>query len=234
MEDIKKYMEKIDALSVRERGLIVAGILLALYLIWDAFLMQPLAAKEQGILFELESNKAEQTALNIRYQELIQELQSDPDGRNRELLESLRNQLDDVESDLRESTDFLISPENMAGVLRTILSKSGELQLVEMKGLGVRPLLEAPPETDAQDGASVPDNATAPQAMGELGNAYKHGLMIVFEGSYAATLNFMKEIESLEWGFFWETLDYEVTEYPTARAALTLYTLSLDENWIGV
>jgi MSHA biogenesis protein MshJ len=234
VEQINEFMEKIDALSVRERGLILAGIVLALYLIWDILLMQPLANREQRILSELESNKAEQTALNINYEELIRQLQSDPEGENRERLESLRYQLDDVESDLRASTDFLISPDNMADVLRTILSKSNELQLVEMKGLGAKPLLDNPDETDAQDTADVANTMTNPQAMGELSNVYKHGLKIVFEGNYAATLNFMKEIEVLEWGFFWENLDYEVIEYPTGRAALTLYTLSLDENWIGV
>ena len=62
----------------------------------------------------------------------------------------------------------------------------------------------------------------------------KHGLMIAFEGDYMSTLSFMQEIESLEWGFFWDSLEYEVIDYPTSRVVITLFTLSLDKNWIGV
>ena len=234
MEQIRHFMEKIDTLSVRERGLILAGMVFSLFLLWDALLMQPLANKEQSIRSELQSKKAEFTVLNTNYEGLIQRLSSDPEGDSRELLESLRNQLNDVESELRESTDFLISPENMAGVLRTILSKSSELQLVEIKGLGASSLLDVSANPANENTLDPSANVTIDPSMGDLGNAYKHGLMIVVEGNYAATLNFMKEIESLEWGFFWENLDYEVIDYPTGRASLTLYTLSLDENWIGV
>ena len=234
MEEIKVMMDKIDALTIRERGIILAAILFVLYTVWDTFLMQPQAAIEQQILADLQINRAKQAALNIQYQELIKQIQEDPDEVNRNRLASLKSQLESIEADVRESTNFLVSPENMIGILRTILNKSSELELIEIKGLGASPLLtsvnEQATEADTNNASSGPTVETA----GGLENAYKHGLMITFEGDYMSTLRFIQEIESLEWGFFWDNLDYEVVEYPTGRVVITLYTLSLDKNWIGV
>jgi len=44
----------------------------------------------------------------------------------------------------------------------------------------------------------------------------------------------MRELESLEWRFFWDNLEYEVIEYPRGLITFTLYTISLDKDWIGV
>ena len=234
MEKIKKLMEKIDAMSIRERGIILVGVVLVMYTVWDMLFMQALSIQQKNILTELQINRAKHIALNVENQALIQKLSTNPDAANRDRLESLRTQLATIEADVRESTDFLVSPENMAGILRTILSKSSALELVEMKGLGVSPLFATSNQADSETGEDISDTVVGAQTMGELGNAYKHGLKIIFEGNYGSTLNFMREIESLEWGFFWENIEYEVIEYPTGRVSLTLYTLSLDRDWIGV
>ena len=38
----------------------------------------------------------------------------------------------------------------------------------------------------------------------------------------------------LPWSFFWDRLDYTVTEFPKARAVIVVNTLSTREGWIGV
>ncbi len=66
-----------------------------------------------------------------------------------------------------------------------------------------------------------------------LGNAYRHGLRIVFNGSYMSTLAYVKELESLENEFIWDNLKFEITEYPDGKVSITVFTLSLDRNWIA-
>ncbi len=201
-------MEKIDALTIRERGIILAGIIFIMFAVWDTFFMQQQALDEKKITTDLQMNRAEQAALNIQYQELLKQLQGDPDAENRKKLAALKSQLASIEADVQESTSFLVSPENMAGILRTILNKSNALDLIEIKGLGASPLLARNDGQALEDEDEISNNpSTSPTAESASGldNAYKHGLMIEFEGGYMATLGFIQEIESLEWGFLRQT-----------------------------
>ena len=67
-----------------------------------------------------------------------------------------------------------------------------------------------------------------------INNAYRHGLRIEFIGDYLTTLDYLKSLEKLEWGFFWDNFELEVKEYPDAKAAIEIFTLSLRQQWIGV
>lgn len=228
MDKIKAIMDRIDALSIRERGIILAGIIFIMFTVWDKLLMQPQLIEERKVLADLQLKQAEQTVMNIRFQEQARKGQIDPDTENRARLETLRKQLAEIESDVRESTNHLVSPNNMAVILQTILNKSRGLQLTEIKGLGVSPLIATAAVPAGQEGT------VSPPAVDGLQNAYKHGLVLRFEGDYMSTLQYLRELEGLEWGFFWENLEYEVIEYPRGRVSITLYTLSLEKDWIGV
>ncbi|MCI0590119.1 MAG: MSHA biogenesis protein MshJ, partial [Gammaproteobacteria bacterium] len=67
-----------------------------------------------------------------------------------------------------------------------------------------------------------------------LQTAYMHGLRMEFEGGYLDTLDYLRKLEALPWAFFWDSVDFKVEKYPKALGSITVYTLSLDANWIGV
>jgi len=228
MDQIKAIMDRVDALSIRERGIILAAIIFIMFTVWDKLLMQPQLLEERKVLADLQLKQAEQTVMNIRFQEQVRKDQTDPDAVNRARLETLKKQLAEIELDVRESTNHLVSPNNMAVILQTILNKSRGLQLTEIRGLGVSPLIAVAAVPAGQEGVA------SPPAVDGLENAYKHGLILKFEGDYMSTLQYLRELEALEWGFFWENLEYEVIEYPRGRVSITLYTLSLEKDWIGV
>jgi len=228
MDKIKAMMDRIDALSIRERGIILAAIVFIMFTIWDKLLMQPQLIEERKVLADLQLKQAEQSVMNIKFQEQVRKTRTDPDAANRARLETLKKQLAEIETDVRESTNHLVSPNNMAVILQTILNKSRGLQLTEIRGLGVSPLVAVAAVPAGQEGV------VSPPAVDGLENAYKHGLVLKFEGDYMSTLQYLRELEALEWGFFWENLEYEVIEYPKGRVSITLYTLSLEKDWIGV
>lgn len=224
-------MEKIDSLSIRERGIIMIGIVFVMFILWDSYFMRPQVVVEKRVLADLQVKRAEQGALNVKFQQLVRKEQGGADSLNRKKLAELQQQLAAIEADVRQSTNHLVSPAKMAAILQTILNKSAGLELTEIKGLGASPLLtQTPSETSTVSGGA----GTEPGTAAGLNNAYKHGLVIKFEGDYLSTLKYMRQLESLEWGFFWENLEYEVVNYPKGRVAITLYTLSLEKDWIGV
>jgi MSHA biogenesis protein MshJ len=63
---------------------------------------------------------------------------------------------------------------------------------------------------------------------------YRHGVRLVFEGDYLTTMAFLESLEQKSWRFFWQSLQYDVEQYPKARVTLTLYTLSPERAWLGV
>ena len=69
---------------------------------------------------------------------------------------------------------------------------------------------------------------------GEQVNLFQHGLLLVVEGDFFSIQNYLEEIESLEWRFYWKRFDYLVQEFPTAKVEIELYTLSTSKAFIGV
>lgn len=61
---------------------------------------------------------------------------------------------------------------------------------------------------------------------------YRHGVEIVLQGSYLDMINTMQALEALPVQLFWGGARLDAQQYPEARLTLTLYTLSLDEQWI--
>ena len=59
-------------------------------------------------------------------------------------------------------------------------------------------------------------------------------MTINFEGDYLSTLDYIRSVEQLGWRVFWEGVRIDSSDYPRSRVTVSLYTLSLDEGWIGV
>ena len=231
MTALTGIIEKIDALSIRERGAILTGMLFVLYTVWNSYLMQPLDIEQGRIRAEMQQKQSTQTAINIQLQKLIGNSRKDPDAENKEKLALLKARLQEIESTMDASAANLVSPKNMARILETVLYRTKGLTLREVKGLGKSSLVEE--EKTPKDGKEI-RKETSKSESNELENAYKHGLRIEFEGDYMTTLDYIRGLESLEWRFLWDSLEFQVEEYPRSRVSITVFTLSLDQDWIGV
>ncbi len=228
MEKLKEWQDKVDELSLRERCAIFFCTLFVLYFVWDLFLMQPLQVMEKRVVSQLKQKQAEQFAVNAQIQKFNFSKKNDPDIADREVLKALKIELSETELQVKESTQQLISPKEMAVMLESVLLKVKGLELQHIKGMGGKPIVEVKAVTK-EGGDDVKNAPTS-----AVDNAYKHGLKIVFEGDYLSTLEYIQELENLGWGFFWESLELNVKEYPNSIVSITVFTLSLDKNWIGV
>lgn len=233
MEQLKNIAEKINNLSLRERAMVFIGLIAVIFTVWDSLLISPLELEQKKILSELNKKNAERMLLVTKIQELLQLSKEDPDAENVAKLKTLRTRLIDVQAELESSTDNLVTPNDMPKILETVLHKTGGLTLNNLRSLGVTPLVaKEESETDIDNvKASAGGNKLTAE---NIDNAYKHGLRIEFNGDYLTTLNYLKELEALEWGFFWDGFELNVGEYPDANASIEIFTLSLKEEWIGV
>jgi MSHA biogenesis protein MshJ len=109
---------------------------------------------------------------------------------------------------------MLVPPQLMSVALSDILNQNNHLTLIKLDTLPVTTLLES--------------------KTSQANPIYKHGLAITFAGSYLDTLNYLKALESLPWHFIWESIDFQVKNYPIAETTIKVYTLSFKEIWLGV
>ena len=223
MNYLKQLMERIDALELRERGLLLLVVLVVLYSAWDRLLMAPLDGPKKLVIKQLEQTKNSLKVLNDQAQNIVLRGVQDLDKNNREQLATLRQQLDAIEGELKRTANVLIPSDRMAKLLENVLVQSQGLTLTSLEGLGASPFVD-------EDEGKKKDKPSA----GSLGGVYKHGLKITFKGGYLDTLDYLHALEQLPWSFFWDSLDYEVESYPDGHSTITVYTLSLGRNWIGV
>ena len=240
LERLKKIIERIDALTLRERAVILGALLTLMFLGWYAYLIEPLRLTEKSLVAELERKRDQLQTLNEQFSLMSEKQSRDPGADAHERLAQLREEEKQLSTELRGATANLVAPELMPEVLRSMLKSADGLTLVSMRGLGSTPLLkpaaEEKPPAGAKQPAAKQEPAAAPVAAatpGMLDNAYRHGVQMEFSGDFFATLEFLRRLEGLEWKFFWESVNFDVQDYPRAVATVRVFTLSLDKNWIG-
>lgn len=229
MDYLLALRDKVDDLSLRERLAVFAGVFAVTFLLWDLVFMQPLADREKQYKTRIQQMQSEQFSLNNEISDLVVESEKDPNRENREKLKRLRKELGDIESVVQASTRQLVNPDNMAMILQSVLQETRGLELLHVKGLGAKPVVEM-----VDKAADEEPVAAQAKAGSIIDNAYKHGLRIEFEGDYLSTLEYIRALENLDWKFFWDSFEFEVIEYPRSKAAINVFTLSLNKDWIGV
>jgi len=65
-------------------------------------------------------------------------------------------------------------------------------------------------------------------------NLYRHGIKIKLSGKYFQLRNYLLQLEQLTWKFFWQGFQFEVKEYPQSEVEITIYSLGLNKEFIGV
>tara|TARA_R110000782_G_scaffold250847_8_gene338295 strand:- start:5764 stop:6468 length:705 start_codon:yes stop_codon:yes gene_type:complete len=234
MGQLKILAEKIDALSLRERAMVFIGVLVVLFSVYDYFLFTPLETEQKSLVVNLNEKNAERLILMSQIQKLLKFNQQDPDTDNIARLKTLRSRLIDVQADLESSTNSLVSPKDMPKILETVLHKTGKLTLVNLKSLGVMPVV-AKGETDKEITQDTKANGGETKLTADnIDNAYKHSLRIEISGDYLTMLSYLKSLEDLKWVFFWDNFKLTVSEYPDANVTIEIFTLSLNQTWIGV
>lgn len=216
---IGALLDRYAALSGRERLLIVIAIFAVAYQLADLVVLDRQFQRIEQVNREIAGSHTALRQVSAELNSLATQAQADPNTPVREQVERTRHQLDVSQRQLRELTGDLISPQDMARFLEELLVQEEELTMLRLETLDAKPLLSA----DHADRGGLDRPAL-----------HRHGFEIEFSGSYLATLRYLEALEALPWRFFWDSVHYEVLDYPASVVRLKLHTLSLSEDWIGV
>lgn len=210
----QRLTARVEALSLRERALVLIAALSVLIAGWYLLLMQPLAAREAQSRRAIAVLRARSASLEAAAQPLLRGQRIDPNARLRAEIRATHRALETVDRRLNQATVSLIDPRRMASVLETVLRRQRGLELISLKTLGVRPLLSTP----AQDGAGV----------------FRHELEIDIVGGYVPLVRYLQSLQREHWKLYWDRVELQVQKYPLSRIRLRVHTLSLRKGWLGV
>ncbi|WP_126452403.1 type II secretion system protein GspM [Sulfuriflexus mobilis] len=214
----------IDMLSLRERGFLLLALIIAIFLIWNQVLLDPLEKQAKELQVKLKKQNKDLERLRARQKDVIDHSAADPNAQDNLEIMAIKKVVQTLDAQLQEMTIDLISPQQMAKVLEEVLTRETDLKLVSVQSLPPLAL------TEAED--DVAKNNKRGKSI--VPGVYRHALKIEFKGSYLSTLRYMQELEKLSRRFYWGSVDFVVEDYPHARVTITVNTLSLNEAWIGV
>jgi MSHA biogenesis protein MshJ len=230
---LQQFEDWVNALSVRERLLVIIGVIAVVFLLWDKVLLSPLEVKAKQLEDGVKRQQQNLEKVRVQQQQILDRAGKDPNKGILKQIDAINEAIEELDETLRGMTVDLIDPQQMAIVLEEVLTRRTDLKLVRVEAL--------PPESlgqqilDDASEATQQDTATnADIAADVVPGVYKHTLEIEFVGSYLSTLDYMKELESLQRRFYWGSVNFEVKEYPNAQVVIRVNTLSLNDAWIGV
>ena len=243
---------RFDRLSIRERGLLVAAVLVVILTCWNATLMSDLTVREKSLSAEVTTLEEQLAATSRATANLIE---SNPTTQALKQLEERRMALDAINARLASESAGLIPASQMVQVIRDVLGRQRGLVLVSLQNLpmtSLAPALSTPPQaassqaTEASAAVAPAGEESAPQtapasATTEAAAApptdtgpYLHPVELIIEGNYLDIVSYLHALEALPWHFYWRVLELETKTYPRNRVRIELSTVSLEKEWIGV
>lgn len=221
-------IDRFGSLNTRERVLVLIALFAVAYQVGTLVVFDRQFEQIESLTAQIARDNNLTLTVNQQINAAVQRIPEDPNQRLRADIDERRMAMRALRADLQAAADELISPRDMARLLEELLLQEPELELVRLNTLDSRPLV-----TD-EKGTTVDVSAAVDASIGALGVLHRHGFDLEFTGSYLTTLRYLETLESLPWRFFWDSVEYEVLDYPQSIVRLRLHTLSLSEDWIGV
>jgi MSHA biogenesis protein MshJ len=218
---LKTLADRIDVLSVRERGLIFFAVMVVLYLIAYSVVFAPLRAEQIRLDKDLSAKREQIRVSDQQVSGMFSHDGQDANSANRAKLAALNERIRSLDGEMDEMTAGVVPPKEMAKLVEEMLTRNKNLELVKLEALPPKPL-------NGDDAKPQSDNGNAGVTV------YRHGMRVEFKGRYFDIVNYLKSLEGLRWKMYWGEVSLEADKYPMSKVTLVIYTLSRYPGWIGV
>ena len=223
----KRYAERIDALSLRERVMVFSAAMAVLVGIVYSAYVDPQVQRERRVSAAIAQKQAEARALQDQLTRVATSRGADPDRAVRERLQTVRRQLADTDAKIIAEERKFTAPAQMRGVIEELLARNRAIDLRAMKSLPTTSIAEA--RSQAAGKPAEPRGAGAAERL-----IYRHGVEITVSGAYLDLLAYVSDLERLPTQLYWGSLEIDASHYPKHTLKMTVYTLSLDRAWLNV
>ncbi len=212
----EKLENKVNAMTVRERVILLVTSLVVLYFLWSSVVVDYLLGSVENIQTSSKSVQDQINSLGTQISALSQMIGHNPIPELNQKIKALEEDNNIVQDKIEKQTKLMISPKDMVQLFKSLLEQSSKMALLSMKNTGTTPLF-----TNTKD-------RTYPIQV------YNHGIMLEVNSTYFDTLQFLQEAERETYKMIWDKLNYMVIEYPAAKVSISISTLGLEESLVGI
>lgn len=217
-EQLKQYVARFDAQTLRERGLIAFSIIVAMSFVWWVYFAEPSMKRIERLQASNQQMQTENNTTRATISEVRQRLASGVHQEKESQLRRLLEQLASVEDRLRVETVELIDPDKMFQLMNELIYRDSKLRLLGLKRREVRPAI---PLAEGEEETREP-------------GIYRHVLELEYAGKYLDILQYMRALEALDWKLLWDEIEIVSEEYPGVTVKVVISTLSTQKEWVGI
>ncbi len=138
-------------------------------------------------------------------------------------------------ADLVKLSSYMVPPQEMVALLKKLLQKHTDVQVVEMQTLPVVDFIEKQRkqlQTQA-DTASGGAPANAEEVWKNVPHVYQHAVKMRLKGKYFALMDYAQSLKAIGQTLAWENAELKA-EYPESELTVQVYTLSGENAWLGI
>ncbi|MBL8492011.1 MAG: hypothetical protein JNM82_14615 [Rhodocyclaceae bacterium] len=221
----QEWTKKFAAMKPSERALVTAALVGGILLLGYTYAVEPALKKRAAM--EKQAAGQETLAQDLEAQILLLRAQiAESEKSGKERLARAEAAVADLDVRLEAAKERLVPPERVRPLLRDVLAARQGLKLVALRSRPVTPLIEAAPTAPAaKDGGK--EVAKAEPTL----KVFRHGFEVVVQGGYADLTEYLAQLERLPQRLYWQKLELG-GEYPRLTLGITVFTLSLSEEWL--
>jgi MSHA biogenesis protein MshJ len=239
MSKWQEYSDKFQDISSREQYLILFTGLIAIIFVSFSFFIDANLIESKEISDKSKRVIAENKSIGSSITIFEEALLDDPNKTLKKQISAYEAKVKEVDERLLLLTSELIDPIQMRFALLDMLKVQKGVSLVSFELLGANPLMgkngDLADETNTLKGKV--DDVDADKENSELEpniNLYQHGIRLKLTGKYFQLRDYLTQLEAMPWKFFWKDFRYKIQEYPLGELEIEMYSLSTNEEFIGV
>jgi len=219
-EQWKKTLGKIDALSLREKIILLIAILAGVYLIWDGIIVSNFFSGDANNVLKISTMKSTIKTMEDRVAAINELLKNNSFVELDNKIQDLKNKNDELNKQIKAIAGELVGPKEMVDIIKNLVQKVEGLTVVRIESVGTTPMFTLQKYDEESKEKPV--------------QVYIHNVAIELTGGYFDTLAFLEMVEQRNLQLWWDELNYNVDAYPLAKIKILLHTLSLEEGFLGV
>jgi MSHA biogenesis protein MshJ len=235
-EKLHTFNSKWLALSRRERWMIFGAGLFAVVGLLDTFLLEPQRAQLNSTQQEILKIQNDTATLTEQMNTIATQAAPQPASNAfQHDIEEVNAKIAGQSSDLVRISAYMVPPQEMVLLLKKLLQKHTDVQVLEMQSLPVTDFIEK--QRKLIQAQTAPASGT-PSAGSEdiwlnVPHVYQHAVKVRLKGKYFALMDYAQSLKAISQRVAWETAELKA-DYPENELTIQVYTLSGENAWLGI
>jgi MSHA biogenesis protein MshJ len=236
-EQLNTLNSKWLALSKRERWMIFGAGLFAVVGLLDTFLLEPKRAQLASTQQEILKIQNDTATLTEQMTTIASQAAPQPESN------AFKRDIDDVNakiagqsSDLVKISAYMVPPQEMVLLLKKLLHKHTDVQVIEMQSLPVVDFIEKQRKLIQEQktpASNNPQDTTAEDNWKNVPHVYQHAVKVRLKGKYFSLMDYAQSLKAIGQRVAWENAELKA-EYPESELTVQVYTLSGENAWLGI